>query len=169
MQYLLHVQFISGCVDFEVSNLLDERPMDTVLSDYDDSEEELDEDDEDDRDAKRVAAYKAARAKIKRERLQLLPEYVEVGQWEYHEETEELGIVNMYDEVGLLARYLRTLNTALDESSSVLGSLRVDLTAAAARRDEHAAKQLAAQAAAAAAAAASPKSKSPNKKSYSSK
>lgn len=129
MDYMIHLQFMKGTVEFEAEDLVAQRLMDNVLSDDEESDDEYDDDDDDRSPAaiQRKRAFLAARAKIKRERLAMLPDLHVVKEWEFHEETEELGVVNMYDEVGHVARYVRDLSGSIDRNAIMIAKLQEEL------------------------------------------
>ncbi len=117
--YILHAHFTSGCVEFEVDDVIKQRLKDDIISD---DESAADEDDVDIDDPnltpEELDAIEAQRAvdKIKRKfnSLMIKPPLPWAPQpWEYTENSEELGVVSVFDEVGDLSRFMNNLNVEI--------------------------------------------------------
>jgi hypothetical protein len=127
--YIIHVQFSLGALEFEIENILEERPTVTSLSDDEESDIERDDDDyaEHKGNAKHMSdrrAVAAAKAKIRQERIQMIPPLNSLQQWEYDEDTVELGIVNMYEEIFTVCGYIKSLRAQLKDAAMVMSELR---------------------------------------------
>ena len=89
MDYAISCQFLKGTIEFEINDIIKERPIDTVPSD-----------DEDDNETTQ---------KPKAEPVFSVPEEAPSVVWEWKEDSEEMGILSVYEQVGDLARQLRRL------------------------------------------------------------
>jgi hypothetical protein len=99
-EYTLFAQYKKGSVEFEVNDLLKERPIDTVISD--DEEEEAVEGSGMDKNGKVVAVE-----------LFGIPEEAPDEPWIWKEDFEEQGILSIYEQVGDLAKQMRLLRTQI--------------------------------------------------------
>jgi hypothetical protein len=131
MEYLLHFNFNSKHIEFEVEDVIAQRLMDDLPSDDEDeiddndlihlhpeseeisimSYERIEEDDDFD-DGDLNSEEKGDRGDSTRAReVKLIPPPAVVlfDREEYYEETEELGVVSIFHEVGDLMKYLTTL------------------------------------------------------------
>ncbi len=128
LDYVLHAQYLSSQVDFEVEDVIAQR-----LSDPEPSEDGAEgEDDQDDNDLLRVGPGEDDQVSVMSfERVRvaededvdeeddapgpLLSEKVPpprlkiFKQWEYSEDTEELGVAQVFAEVGDLMKYMKAL------------------------------------------------------------
>lgn len=143
MDYLLHIQYLKGTVDFEVENVITQRLCDNEPSvdndddaDQDDNEllrvneKEGDEDGEDGQGGDDVSVMSfekvlmegeegsledeaslesAARLKMNAMEKVNPPKLKLFKQWEYSEDTEEMGLSQVFTEVGDLMKYMRNL------------------------------------------------------------
>ena len=91
IDYCLTVCAKDGAIDFEVSDVLKERPMDDMPSD-----------DEDNEDA-------AEKRKLQGEGFAQCPLLLMTDQWEWEEEIEETGSIAIYEQVNDLAFLLRSM------------------------------------------------------------
>ena len=88
-EYTLFAQFMKGAVEFEISDILKERPIDTVLS------EDEDEETPSDTNGKIVK---------KQEIPFNIPEEAPDEPWIWKEDSEEQGIMSIFEQVGDLAK-----------------------------------------------------------------
>lgn len=164
MDYVLQCNYISGQIDMEIEDVLAQRLMDDVESEDDndnaaDYEEEPDdndllylhgksgevsimsyervkvtdndEDDEDNEDEISNSPHlrrAAVKAKI------APPKLLNYKQWEYFEDTEELGVKQVFGEVGEVMKYVTTLR---QEIRTLHAEVKKAATAAAAISAQH--------------------------------
>ena len=110
MDYVLQMSFNEGAVELELADIIAEHPEDLIDSDEEgDPEDEIDFDalgvDDEEEMERIIAALRRERLK----RLVLPPKFIVHNSWEYTEDSEELSVVGMYDEIGDLAKYVDTL------------------------------------------------------------
>lgn len=92
LEYILRCSFREGTLDFEVKDLVKERPIDDMPSD-----------DEDDAEQDRKAQLK------KRPMYGVCPMLLLPERWEWEEEVQELGSMAIYEQVSDLAYLLRAM------------------------------------------------------------
>jgi hypothetical protein len=95
LDYCLVTQYKQGTLDFEINDILKERPMDDMPSD-----------EEDERAAPK---FDIDRGKG------LAPKLLEVEQWEWAEESEEVGSIAVYEQISDLATLLRGMQKQIAE------------------------------------------------------
>ncbi len=101
-EYSLSCQFKPGTLDFEIEDVLEQRLMDEFPSD-DDSEDEED----DDNKSKGSVPMKVPLD------IQDPPPQLKYQDWEYYENTEELGVVSLYKEVADISKLLNFLKNEI--------------------------------------------------------
>jgi len=129
--YILHAHFTSRNVEFEVDDVIEQRLKDDILSD-DESAAEEDELEEEDPNLtpEELDALEAQReiGKMKK-KFNLLPNKPPLPwapqPWEYLENTEDLGVVSVFDEVGDLARYMNNLNVEINKLKHTIETLEL--------------------------------------------
>jgi hypothetical protein len=101
LEYVLYVQYKNGSCEFEIQDLLVERPIDEDLSE-EEEDDDLDAQAEDDEESL-TSAQEQARVDAKAMELGVdgvtAPHVFKIGEWEWSESTEELGLRGLYDEV----------------------------------------------------------------------
>ncbi len=131
--YILHFHYSKGAVELEVTDVIEQRLKDDIISD-DDSDGEEEYDDDSDEDAKMTPEELDARDEqrvIGRQlkkfvSLDIKPPLPWTPQmWEYSEDTEELGVVSIFDEVGDLARYTSSLRTEIKKLQHTVDTLKL--------------------------------------------
>ncbi len=127
---MLHVQFLSTQVDFEVEDVIAERLVDADPSvDGANAEEDEQDDNEllrvhDDDDEVSIMSFERVAAEDEKEEEEegsqtggrraagggVPPPRLKIfKQWEYSEDTEELGVAQVFAEVGDLMKYMKAL------------------------------------------------------------
>ena len=111
--YILHASFNSAQVEWEVNDLIAERPKDDDISDDESGADDDDEEEEDEEDQspeavrEREAAQEARRLAKRKARYDALehkpPQLVLVPAWEYAEDSENMATISVFDEVGSFA------------------------------------------------------------------
>jgi hypothetical protein len=111
-EYSLSVHYKQGAVDFEVNDLLAERPVDDTLSENsdDDDEDDDDYDDDDERPKhKQIVIVKKSSYSVAELQKYPIPSLTAVQSWEYTEDIEETGIISVFEELGNVAKYVNSL------------------------------------------------------------
>ncbi len=117
--YILHFHYKEGSVELEVEDVIAQQLSDDVISDDESDEEEYPEDaNEDELTDEQIDERDRARAANL-----LLRNFGELSvkpplqwapnEWEYLENTEDLGVVSVFDEVGDLSRYLNSFRVEM--------------------------------------------------------
>jgi hypothetical protein len=111
--YVLHASFNSAQVEWEVNDLIAERPKDDDISDDESGADDDDEEEEDEEDQspeavrEREAAQEARRLAKRKARYDALehkpPQLALVPPWEYAEDSENMATISVFDEVGSFA------------------------------------------------------------------
>jgi hypothetical protein len=107
IEYAVFIHFKTGILDFEVEDLLKERPVDETVSD-----DELDT-----QPAPQSAVTKAAVA---------LPTEAPLERWSWQEDVEELSIMTVYEQVGDLARSLKLAKNEISTMKHQIDAMRKD-------------------------------------------
>lgn len=120
-EYTLFVQFMKGAVEFEISDILKERPIDTVLSEDEEEETPADPDG----------------ITVKKNEVPFnIPEEAPDEPWIWKEDSEEQGIMSIFEQVGDLAKQLRHLRTQVKVMDSELLELKLKAVEAAKEAEE---------------------------------
>jgi hypothetical protein len=131
--YILHFHFSQGAVELEVNDVIEQRLKDDIISD-DESDNDEEYDDDSDEDAKLTPEDLDARDEQRIIDRQLKKFHTLAikpplpwtpNMWEYSEDTEELGVVSIFDEVGDLARYTNSLRTEIKKLQFTIENLKL--------------------------------------------
>ena len=109
-EYILYTQFSKGAVEFEINDILKERPIDTVLSEDEDAEEAG----RDDKIIKKSSEHAFA-----------IPEECPDEPWMWKEDFEEQGILSIYEQVGDLAKQLRRLRAEMKRMDADVTEMKI--------------------------------------------
>jgi hypothetical protein len=112
-EYKLVCSYKEGAVDFEIKDILVERPIDEVLSESEGEEEDLDNDEEEE-DERSDAGMSLNMDGV------LAPGEFRVPDWEWTEDTENMGLVGLYNEVGVVARDLSAMRIEMKRLQATL-------------------------------------------------
>jgi hypothetical protein len=107
IEYAVLVHYKSGILDFEVEDLLKERPVDETVSD-------------DELDAQSAPQSTTAKAGV------VLPTEAPLEKWNWLEDVEELSIMTVYEQVGDLARSLKLAKNEISTMKSQIEAMRKD-------------------------------------------
>jgi len=116
--YILEFKCKPGSIEFEVTNLLEERLVDEEPS-GDDTDDEGDDDDGADED-EILELKRLKEQSLRAKELYLAnpfgpPQPLKIDEWEWSEDTEEFGLVGVFEEVGDLARQLARMRDTMKQ------------------------------------------------------